>query len=1131
MAKLKYLEHTDEVLVALTLSGDQDAYETLVARYQRSVMAAARRITHDEYLAEDASQEAFVSAWIKLDCLREPSRFGAWVRRIVKNCAVDIVTRLREYVSYDVLENAVHAGNCDIAEENEDEQGEYIALLHESIGKLPTRVREIITLHYFEGLSVADIATRLGLAQGTVKWQLHDGRERIRKDMGVMEKKVDKTLVERVMKEVEELKLWGLKNDKTGFPEAYEKTLKAVEELPECRERDHAMADVLMRGFWWLPGKRNDELLARMKEYALKGHNDEVMESVCAAEDSKMWGDRRIPWIRDTQIPYLEKHGFVKALGREWFWLGHAYFRKGQTHEGFAALDKVLEILTPKEVYYANALSAIQIERMHQNKQMQGREEKWYTMCGDGAHYRILDGELRCWSRPGYSVGQLRNVVDIQNYIFSSACRCDNRFFIPGADVGDTITDQGCSLTFAAKDETVTTPCGTFEGCEMWEIVTESEIYQTWYADGVGIVKQRMNTQGEWSERLLKHYEIVGGQGRIPCAAGNVWEYVGHEDPQYITSDVRYEMVYSDKEGVTLSGVFAVERLKYDENSWSDMVLQMRSDFTKISEAGWPQLVDVSHAVDRAEALAKTPYEKAYSRAACDVMRRILSTDKEMNPERTVTGHWNMYDVKRLTWEKGKLREIWDHYGTCSFAWMYIDHNDDKVVMFNDVYGFLQEGANCLWSDDWKDGYAKTIEFQRHGFVIRTQIVCRSVGRVSTKAGVFDDCLEVTLEIQNPENRSNYRCGKETYTFAPGIGIVRFVSENSRNHVTHELASYVGTGEGYMPMLDGMDRRFEAIGLTGGYVSAVDYAVRLRGDGSLCLIEDRCGIRVLPPYDENDWHSMVIYMGERAFGRKDGEAHFYDVSHLMERCRALAKTPYEKAHTRLSCGSMQRILQTDAKYNPKRTHSGHMDGFCVRYIEEKTGRVDLSEQENDAFENWNMHGTGDWGAPMFFNDIYGIWADAANGLWNEVIKPDVTITLEHKRHGYDVTTELSCREVGSVTTAVDTFMNCIEVAVEIKGMPYEICFHNGTKKFYFAPGVGMIRTVQDHKDHTLQGIYDLVAYEGTGEGYMPLCEGMTRRYEAQFMREGYIAAAEYAVERDENGKLCLIEDRCGIKKL
>ena len=62
MAKLKYMEHTDEVLVALTLSGDQNAYEALVARHERSVMATARRITRDEYLAEDVSQEAFVSA-------------------------------------------------------------------------------------------------------------------------------------------------------------------------------------------------------------------------------------------------------------------------------------------------------------------------------------------------------------------------------------------------------------------------------------------------------------------------------------------------------------------------------------------------------------------------------------------------------------------------------------------------------------------------------------------------------------------------------------------------------------------------------------------------------------------------------------------------------------------------------------------------------------------------------------------------------------------------------------------------------------------------------------------------------------------------------------------------------------
>lgn len=54
------------------------------------------------------------------------------------------------------------------------------------------------------------------------------------------------------MKKVEELKLWQLKNDKTGFEKVYNYVLREVEELPECKVKQHALADVLMRGRWWL---------------------------------------------------------------------------------------------------------------------------------------------------------------------------------------------------------------------------------------------------------------------------------------------------------------------------------------------------------------------------------------------------------------------------------------------------------------------------------------------------------------------------------------------------------------------------------------------------------------------------------------------------------------------------------------------------------------------------------------------------------------------------------------------------------------------------------------------------------------------------------------------------------------
>ena len=134
-----------------------------------------------------------------------------------------------------------------------------------------------------------------------------------------MNEKYSDTLVQRVMKKVEELKLWQVKNDKSGFEKEYSQVLREVEELSECTEKQHALADVLMRGWWWLPGKKNDALFARIADAAMEGKNEEVMSFIVAREDSKVYGGARIDFIRDKQIPRLEKAGFVKALGREWF--------------------------------------------------------------------------------------------------------------------------------------------------------------------------------------------------------------------------------------------------------------------------------------------------------------------------------------------------------------------------------------------------------------------------------------------------------------------------------------------------------------------------------------------------------------------------------------------------------------------------------------------------------------------------------------------------------------------------------------------------------------------------------------------------------------------------------------------
>ena len=99
---------TDETLVMLTLAGDQDAYGVLVSRCQKAVIAAAHYVTKNHFMAQDAAQDAFVSAWMKLDTLREPEKFCSWVCRIAANCARNMIARYRSYLPLEAAEGQLN---------------------------------------------------------------------------------------------------------------------------------------------------------------------------------------------------------------------------------------------------------------------------------------------------------------------------------------------------------------------------------------------------------------------------------------------------------------------------------------------------------------------------------------------------------------------------------------------------------------------------------------------------------------------------------------------------------------------------------------------------------------------------------------------------------------------------------------------------------------------------------------------------------------------------------------------------------------------------------------------------------------------------------------------------------------
>lgn len=839
----------DETLVMLTLAGEQTAYEALVTRYQKAVVASAISVTKNHFMAEDAAQDAFVTAWMKLDTLQEPKKYASWVCRIAKNCALNMISRYRSFLPLETVDNL----NV-FADATDDPAAAYVRSevnteVDTSIDSLPEKVRQIIYLHYFEELSIAEIADRMRISEGTVKWQLHDGRKRIRKELCAMDEKYNDTLVRRVMKKVEELKLWQLRNDKSGFEKEYKEVLREVEELPESREKQSALADVLMRGWWWLPGAKNDALFARIADAAMEGKNEEVMTFIVTREDSKVYGGARVDFIREKQIPRLEKAGFVKTLGREWFWLGYNLFRQGKAEEGHSAYNKVEEILGRDEAYRLLVPYARKMEELLSTRYKDTFKER-YLIGGSVEEYRHIDGATRYWDQKGFDEGYLSSIDRNGLKLFRNASSCDGRFF---ADIslGETyVGSDGTRLTFISDNETVDTPADRFEGCQLWEVRRWNDfqkiVCRTYYKDGVGIVLQEHITDGATDTRSLAACEIKGGSGLLPFYEGNSWKYVSGHSPDAVSSELEITVSFADDKRTLLLYWVNAERLRYDESSWLDTVQEISNEYARTKKNGNERICDVYPSIERAERLAQTRMEKAYTKAAASVARRILSTDTTFNPDYTATGHWNFFGRNYIRTKNDKLVYT-DYNSRWSFEWKSMGNmgSADQPLLYNDILGILQDAANCLWSEEWIVGSAPIVEYSRYDRTVKTQIICEDGGTVTTKAGRFENCLKLCFDISGMSDGVAYRGGKKVYYFARGIGIVRTENEylGGARTAVYELTSYEGAGEGYMPAKDGLVRRYEALDLTDGFVGAAEYTYVADEDGDIVVFSDRTGIR------------------------------------------------------------------------------------------------------------------------------------------------------------------------------------------------------------------------------------------------------------------------------------------------
>jgi RNA polymerase sigma-70 factor (ECF subfamily) len=157
----------DLALVEAARSGDEEAFASIVRGSVDRLFVIAHRILRDVARAEDAVQQAFVTAWRELPALRDTERFDAWIHRILIHACYAEAKRASKWstniVALPIDGPATRDTTQDVVTRDALDRG---------FRRLPAEQRAAFVLHHHLGWSVAEIADNLGVPTETIKSRL-----------------------------------------------------------------------------------------------------------------------------------------------------------------------------------------------------------------------------------------------------------------------------------------------------------------------------------------------------------------------------------------------------------------------------------------------------------------------------------------------------------------------------------------------------------------------------------------------------------------------------------------------------------------------------------------------------------------------------------------------------------------------------------------------------------------------------------------------------------------------------------------------------------------------------------------------------------------------------------------------
>jgi RNA polymerase sigma-70 factor (ECF subfamily) len=168
----------DNSLIDNILSGQKEYYQQLIERYQNKIYNYVHKILQNRTEAEDITQETFIKAYFALKSFKKEFKFSTWLYKIATNLCWNFLKKNKTInLENSIFERFESQDKSAIEKiEKEDES----SVIHESIKKLLPKYRIVITLFYFDGLSLKEISRVLNLPEGTIKTHLYRAKNNLK---------------------------------------------------------------------------------------------------------------------------------------------------------------------------------------------------------------------------------------------------------------------------------------------------------------------------------------------------------------------------------------------------------------------------------------------------------------------------------------------------------------------------------------------------------------------------------------------------------------------------------------------------------------------------------------------------------------------------------------------------------------------------------------------------------------------------------------------------------------------------------------------------------------------------------------------------------------------------------------